>query len=493
MREYWIETALEDLLDYIQPTNFIVDSTEYNNIYKTPVLTAGKSFILGYTNEEHNIFSDLPVIIFDDFTTATQFVNFRFKVKSSAMKILAPKSSLVNLKYVYYYMQTIRHNSDTHKRYWISIYSKLNIKLAPLPEQRAIATKIEGLFSELDNGVANLLRAKEKLEIYRQAVLKKAFDGELTKEWRINRNDLVTGEDTLTKIKEYRDINYKSQIDEWTENLKQWEADGKIGIKPKKPSRIDVSAFDDYVIDFYTPSEWIKCQLADVLFGLTDYHANGSYEILKENVTLFDQEDYAVMIRATNFEKKDFSKDLKYINEHAYNFLSKTKLYGGEILVGKIGNAGKIYLMPDLKRKASLAMNLFAIRVDQKNILSKFLYYQLKNFYQEKEILSYVKGVGNPTIDKISIRSIHINLCSVKEQTRIVQEIEARLSICDNIEMCINQGLNKANVLRQSILERAFEGKLLSEAEIEACKKEPDWEPAEKLLEKIKNESRAVK
>jgi type I restriction enzyme S subunit len=131
--------------------------------------------------------------------------------------------------------------------------------------------------------------------------------------------------------------------------------------------------------------------------------------------------------------------------------------------------------------------------VDQKNILSKFLYYQLKNFYQEKEISSYVKGVGNPTIDKISIRSIHINLCSVEEQIRIVQEIEARLSLCDNIDICIKQGLNKANALRQSILKQAFEGKLLSEAELEKCKNESDWEPAEILLEKINNELRSAK
>lgn len=371
-------------------------------------------------------------------------------------------------------------------------YQTIKVPLAPLLEQRAIVTKIEELFSELDNGIANLNKAKEKLEIYRQAVLKKAFEGEMTKEWRESRNDLETGEETLTKIKEYRDLNYESQIDVWKECLKHWDDEGKIGMKPKKPSKLDVSAFDNYAVDFYTPKEWVKCQLADVLFGLTDYHANGSYEILKENVTLSNQEDYAVMIRATNFEKNNFSKDMKYISEHAYNFLSKTKLHGGEILIGKIGNAGRIYIMPDLKRKASLAMNLFALIVDQKNILSKFLYYQLKNFYQEKEISSYVKGVGNPTIDKISIRSIHINLCSFEEQIRIVQEIEARLSLCDNIEMCINQGLSKANVLRQSILQRAFEGRLLSETEMEACKKESDWEPAEILLEKIKNELRSA-
>src|SRR6266849_5945724 len=84
--EGWTIGKLEDLLDYIQPTEYIVESTEYRNNYKTPVLTPGKSFIKGYTNETKGIFNKLPVIIFDDFTTANKFVNFPFKVKSSAMK-----------------------------------------------------------------------------------------------------------------------------------------------------------------------------------------------------------------------------------------------------------------------------------------------------------------------------------------------------------------------------------------------------------------------
>ena len=84
----WTEYALEDLLSYEQPTPYIVESTDYSDNYKTPVLTAGKSFIIGYTNETKGIYDKLPVIIFDDFTTSIQYVNFPFKVKSSAMKIL---------------------------------------------------------------------------------------------------------------------------------------------------------------------------------------------------------------------------------------------------------------------------------------------------------------------------------------------------------------------------------------------------------------------
>lgn len=172
----WTEYKLEELLAYEQPTAYIVNSTDYNDNYKTPVLTAGKSFIIGYTNETIGIYDKLPVIIFDDFTTASQYVNFPFKVKSSAMKILTANTELVLPKFIFYKMQTIQFNHDTHKRYWIQQYSQIKVKVPPLPEQERIVAKIEELFSQLDAAVAELKSVKEKLVIYRQAVLKEAFE-----------------------------------------------------------------------------------------------------------------------------------------------------------------------------------------------------------------------------------------------------------------------------------------------------------------------------
>lgn len=169
------EYALEELLPYEQPTPYIVNSTDYSDEYTTPVLTAGKSFILGYTNETNGIYDSLPVIIFDDFTTASQYVNFPFKVKSSAMKILSPNTALVLPKYIYYRLQTIEFDHSTHKRYWIQQYSKIKIAIPPLSEQERIVAKIEELFSELDNAVETLEKAKRQLAVYRQAVLIKAF------------------------------------------------------------------------------------------------------------------------------------------------------------------------------------------------------------------------------------------------------------------------------------------------------------------------------
>ena len=146
----WVVTNLETFLKYEQPTKYIVSDTNYKSSYKIPVLTAGKSFILGYTNETDNVFNDLPVIIFDDFTTESKFVNFPFKVKSSAMKILHINTDLVFPQYAFYLMQTTEIDHENHQRYWISTYSQEEVALPPLNEQKRILARLEYYFTLLD-------------------------------------------------------------------------------------------------------------------------------------------------------------------------------------------------------------------------------------------------------------------------------------------------------------------------------------------------------
>ena len=145
----WAWCKLEDIVNYEQPTQYIVDSVEYNDSYNTPVLTAGKSFILGRTNETKGIFSDLPCIIFDDFTTESKLVTFPFKVKSSAMKILKVEAE-ISIKYVALFMSITRLISKSHKRYWISEYSKIPIPIPPTAEQKRIIAEIEKRFALID-------------------------------------------------------------------------------------------------------------------------------------------------------------------------------------------------------------------------------------------------------------------------------------------------------------------------------------------------------
>lgn len=172
----WKFTKLGNLLDYEQPTQYLVSDENYDNGFGTPVLTAGKTFILGYTNETKGIFQDnLPVIIFDDFTTATQFVNFPFKVKSSAMKILKQKNTMVNIRLVYEMMQMINFVASDHKRYWISEFQDLEIKLPNLNEQQKIAEVLTACDDEI-----NLLNLKlENLKKQKQGLMQKLLKGEM--------------------------------------------------------------------------------------------------------------------------------------------------------------------------------------------------------------------------------------------------------------------------------------------------------------------------
>jgi len=171
----WEEKELGELLKYEQPTKYIVESTEYRDDYPTPVLTAGKTFILGFTDETKGVFNaslDHPVIIFDDFTTAFQFVSFPFKVKSSAMKILKPANSTVLMKFVFEVASMLKVNlGEDHKRYWISEYSKLRIPYPSLSEQQ----KIADFLSTLDRQINLVSQQLERMQSFKKGLLQQMF------------------------------------------------------------------------------------------------------------------------------------------------------------------------------------------------------------------------------------------------------------------------------------------------------------------------------
>lgn len=167
----WRKIELGKLLDYKQPTSFLVKSTKYSDEYPTPVLTAGKTFVLGRTNEDFGIYQeDLPVIIFDDFTTASKFVDFSFKAKSSAMKILTAKKG-VSIKYIFEAMQILNHPIGGHQRHWISIYSNLIISLPKLEEQQKIAAILSAADKEIENHQKQLSTLKEQKKGLMQQLL----------------------------------------------------------------------------------------------------------------------------------------------------------------------------------------------------------------------------------------------------------------------------------------------------------------------------------
>ncbi len=408
----WANAKLEDVLDYIQPTNYIVNSVEYSDEYKTPVLTAGKSFIIGYTNEENGIFDRLPTIIFDDFTTSIQFVNFKFKVKSSAMKILVPTSNLVDIRYVFYLMKTLRVNTDTHKRFWISIFSQLPIKIAPFPEQRVIADQIEEMFSDLDNAIENLKKAQEQLRVYRQAVLKCAFEGKLIS---------GTGAPQRIKLSELTNLITKGASPRWQ------------GIK--------------YVED------------TQVLF------------VTSENV----RENYL-----------DISSP-KYV-EDKFNVKQKRSiLQKGDVLLNIVGASIGRSTTFELDETANINQAVALIRCNQ-GISNQYLSHYLNstmafNFYDSRKV-----DVARPNLSLTDVANIPVPHYEIDIQEMIVAEIERRLSVSNKMEETINENIQKAEALRQSILKQAFEGKLTEQWRKDHQDLISGENSAEALLKKIKAE-----
>jgi type I restriction enzyme S subunit len=176
---------IDDHIGYEQPTKYIVSTTSYSDDYQTPVLTAGQTFLLGYTDEKEGIFEasvENPVIIFDDFTTAFKWVDFRFKVKSSAMKILKPRNnSRLELKFLFHYMSVLNYSASEHARHWISVYSQFKIPSPPLIIQREIISILDK-FTDMESQLESELSARRSQLVFFRAKLLdfKSIDSDVT-------------------------------------------------------------------------------------------------------------------------------------------------------------------------------------------------------------------------------------------------------------------------------------------------------------------------
>lgn len=242
---------LGEVADYEQPTKYLVKSKNYSDDFGTPVLTAGKTFILGYTDEVEGIYkaSKTPVIIFDDFTTANKWVDFDFKAKSSAMKMITSKDEVkYSLKYIYYWLNTLPNElvDGDHKRQWISNFSNKPIPI-PRPDIQSEIVRILDNFTELTAELTAELRARKKQYRYyreqfytlkdNEVELKPLGDiGEFIRGKRFVRNDM--------KEKGFPCIHYGEMYTHYN----VWAKEAKSFIDEDLASKLRVADYGDVVI-----------------------------------------------------------------------------------------------------------------------------------------------------------------------------------------------------------------------------------------------------
>lgn len=357
-------------------------------------------------------------------------------------------------KYLFYHMLSNWKVLNTDKQYGSATnYIRMGnfqdyvVKVSPLHEQQRIVAKIEEFFSELDNGIESLKVAQQQLKVYRQAVLKWAFEGKLTEEWRKSQKSLPTKEELLKQLIISRD-NKSLEI-------------GKK-LKPLIPINQDESA-EMYKL----PSNWLWVKLGDILWSVKDGpHYSPNYV------------DTGVpFISGGNIRPDgvDF-KNVKFISQELHKELSKRCLpEEGDILYTKGGTTG-IARVNTYGSDFNVWVHVAVLKL-LNNLLPFYVQHCLNSPHCYRQSQKFTHGVGNQDLGLTRMVNITMPICSIEEQKKIIQEIESRLSVCDKMEEAIAQGLSKAEALRLSILKKAFEGKLVPQ--------DPNDEPAGKLLERL--------
>lgn len=261
--------------------------------------------------------------------------------------------------------------------------------------------------------------------------------------------------------------------------------------------RLDSEFFRKEYLDSYSKIKSSKSvKLKECIEVLTDFHANGSYENIADNFKLLDNENYAYMIRSTDLEANNFEDNVKYIDKHAYDYLSKTKLSGGELLINKIGSPGVSYLMPKLDKKSSLGMNLFMLKMKEDSNVSEIVAWLFLNTKLGKNIIMRkVNGTVPLTIDKVAIRSIYLPIFGnyfknylelmVAESQR--HTIESKKVYCQSENLLLDElGMLNYQPSEQGINVKSLKNSFLTTGRLDAEYYQPKFDI---LIDKIKKSS----
>lgn len=364
---------------------------EYLSSGTLPIIDQGKFLIGGYSNDVDNeLECELPVIVFGDHTKCVKYINFPFVPGADGIKVLKPKEGIYP-KYLFYYTQylTYRIEDKGYARHYQYI-EKEDVLLPPLPEQERIVSRIEELFSELDNVVETLNATKSQLRLYKQAVLKDAFDGNLTNSGAPEIKELASFIEQ-PRYGTSKKCNYQDDITAYTEVYRIPNIDASTGTLDK--SDLKYAQFDEDEI------EKLSLKYGDILI----IRSNGSPSIVGT----------AAMVREQDI----------------------TGLFAGYLIRIRIS--------------------------DHERLSPKYLLRYLSSYDARRYIENVSKstsGVNN--VNAQEIKKIKVPYFEKEIQDQIIYAIESRLSAYVNIEKTVNQALQQASAMRQSILKQAFEGGL---------------------------------
>jgi type I restriction enzyme S subunit len=403
-----------------------------------------------------------------------------FNGLASAEFIIFPNTPLLKSSYLKYrlnaadFVNFASHlNEGDRPRVSFDQLGIFKLLLPPLAEQHRIVEKIEELFSDLDDGIASLKKAQQQLKIYRQAVLKWAFEGKLTAQWREEQQQqgkLESAETLLEQIKAERDRRYQEELAQWQTDVEAWEAKGKVGKKPGKPKEAkELPVISKEVVSELPklPNSWTYTYLAytgDLGRGKSKHRPRNDPKLFGGTYPFIQTGE----VKAAKGILRRFTQTYNELG------LSQSKLWPeGTLCITIAANIAETCF---LGIKACFPDSVVGFTAYPKLVDPYFVDYFVQS--SKAEISAFAPATAQKNINLEILENLLIPYCSPLEQLQIVEEIESRLSICDSLEATIADNLDRAEALRQSILKQAFEGKLVPQ--------DPNDEPASVLLERIR-------
>lgn len=398
---------------------------------------------------------------------------------------IAPEFSLYFLSYE---LQILKHQSrgTTISGITKKQLTDLEFPLPPYKEQLCIVAKIEELFSEVDKGVENLRTAQQQLKVYRQALLKQAFEGKLTADWRAQNPDKLESTDALlARIQQKREARYQQQLQEWRKAQQTWEASGKAGSKPSKPKTPGILSrrtTEELAGLAELPKGWAWQSIEPLLSFEKKPMTTGPFG------TLLSKPDYRSsglpVLGIENIGDGVFIKGNKiFVSEEKALELSSFAVEPGDLIISRSGTVGEICKVPDHIGVAYISTNLIRITLDKETIDPDYFVFLFQGGAVKQLVKDLCKGSSRAFLNQTILSAISFPIPCLEEQRMIVNSIEEKFSIIDQLEQTITHSLQQAGALRQSILKKAFSGQLVAQ--------DPSDEPASVLLERIRAERAA--
>lgn len=408
----WTLITFKDAVENIPTNNKKIKQKDYLTLGKFPIVDQGQSLIGGYTDDESKvIFSKRPLLIFGDHTKILKYISQNFAPGAEGVKVLASQKFFEPKLFLYFTQHLVSNLVDNGYARHYQHLEKCFIPIPPLNEQKRIVAKIEELFSEIDNGLKNLQRTQEVLKVYRQSLLKIAFDSKLTEKWR-----------------------QKNRIKEWNrEKLEKLTCKVGSGATPKG--------------------------------GKNSYHKEGIPFIRSMNI---------------HFSGFDLS-GLVFIDQSQAQSLNNVIVKEGDVLLNITGaSIGRVTKAPANMDSARVNQHVCIIRCLPHVLESQFLNLYLSSPEIQYKIVMENYGVTRPALTKKQILDLTIPLPTMEEQRLIVDEVSRKLQEIISLECAYTKQFLFSKQLRQSILKKAFAGELVPQ--------DPNDEPANVLLERIKSE-----